>query len=123
MSQNDRLLLEKGLPILSKEQKSKLRGKWQSQTWDDMLLSLNSFGKYIMLRPTGFGKTFTCAAACNIGYKSSKDIKKAEKLNIQLNDENILLNNGNVISNNSYDSRDIGPVKKETIQGIVLNNK
>lgn len=99
MSQNDKLLLEKGLPILSKEQKSKLRGKWQSQTWDDMLLSLNSFGKYIMLRPTGFGKTFTCAAACNIGYKSSKDIKKAEKLNIQLNDENILLNNGNVISN------------------------
>lgn len=67
MSQNDKLLIAKGLPVLTKAQKDQLRGEWQSQTWDDMILSLNSYGKYIMLRPTGFGKTYTCACACNIG--------------------------------------------------------
>ena len=63
MSQNDKLLLEKGIPVLTKQERDKLRGEWQANTWDDMLLSLHNYGKYIMLRPTGFGKTFTSAAA------------------------------------------------------------
>lgn len=99
MSQNDALLIEKGVPVLSKYEKDKLRGKWQSQTWDDMLLSLNSFGKYIMLRPTGFGKTFTCAAACNIGVHTEKEIDKANKLGVTLSNNDILLNNGKVLDN------------------------
>ena len=76
MSQNDKLLIEKGIPVLNKEQKDKIRGEWQSQTWDDMILSLNSYGKYIMLRPTGFGKTYTCACACNIGHRNEEKEKK-----------------------------------------------
>lgn len=67
MSQNDRLLREKGVPILNEEDRQALRDKWQNQTWDDMLLSLHEYGKYIMLRPTGFGKTYTCSKAVTIG--------------------------------------------------------
>lgn len=99
MSQNDALLIEKGVPVLNKKEKDKLRGKWQAQTWDDMLLSLNSFGKYIMLRPTGFGKTFTCAAACNIGAHTEKETDKASKLGITLGNNDMLLNNGKVLNN------------------------
>lgn len=99
MSQNDKLLIEKGVPVLSKADRAKLRGEWQSQTWDDMLLSLNSFGKYIMLRPTGFGKTFTCAAACNIGAHTNKEVTKAKKLGLTLGKNDILLNNGKVLNN------------------------
>lgn len=72
MSQNDGIIKKLGLPILSKEEKDELRNKWQEQTWEDMTLSLNSYGKYIMLRPTGFGKTYTCACACNIGLDTNK---------------------------------------------------
>ena len=86
MSQNDKLLLEKGLPVLDKVSKNKIRAKWQRETWDDMLLSLNSYGKYIMLRPTGFGKTYTCACACNIGSK--------------LDNNELRTNNGAIINNN-----------------------
>lgn len=76
MSQNDKLLRAKGLPVLSEEERRKLRGEWQAQTWDDMILSLNSYGKYIMLRPTGFGKTYTCACACNIGAHAENGVLK-----------------------------------------------
>lgn len=100
MSQNDKLLLEKGIPVLTKQERDKLRGEWQANTWDDMLLSLHNYGKYIMLRPTGFGKTFTSAAACNIGIQSDEDTEiiaktLAESCNIK--DEYIRLNNGNII--------------------------
>lgn len=96
MSQNDKLLIEKGLPVLNKAQKDKLRGEWQSQTWDDMILSLNSYGKYIMLRPTGFGKTYTCACACNIGCRNKE---KEKKFRITLQPDEILLNNGTIVKN------------------------
>lgn len=92
MSQNDRLLVEKGIPVLTKDERDKLRGKWQAQTWDDMILSLHNYGKYIMLRPTGFGKTYTSAASCNIGYMN----EKAKACNIDSN--SIKLNNGAVIT-------------------------
>lgn len=78
MSQNDKILLEKGLPVLDRVSKNKIRGKWQRETWDDMLLSLNSYNKYIMLRPTGFGKTYTCACACNIGSKLNDGLLKTK---------------------------------------------
>ena len=96
MSQNDRLLLEKGIPVLTREERAELRGEWQAQTWDDMLLSLHNYGKYIMLRPTGFGKTFTSAASCNIGHLDEEAQKLAKACN--LGSEDITLNNGNVIS-------------------------
>lgn len=85
MSQNDALLREKGLPVLTKSQKDMLIRQKQAETWDDMITSLNSYGKYIMLRPTGFGKTYTCACACNIG-----ETKKYNR---------IVLNNGAKITN------------------------
>lgn len=96
MSQNDRLIEEMGLPVLTNKERVKLRSEWQAQTWDDMILSLNSFGKYIMLRPTGFGKTYTCACACNIGYRNEK---KEKELGINLKQGEILLNNGTIINN------------------------
>lgn len=76
MSQNDRLLREKGLPVLTKAERDKLRAEWQANTWEDMILSLNSYNKYIMLRPTGFGKTYTCACACNIGKHAENGVLK-----------------------------------------------
>ncbi|MBO5389401.1 MAG: DEAD/DEAH box helicase family protein [Lachnospiraceae bacterium] len=98
MSQNDRLLLEKGLPVLSRDERNKLRGQWQAQTWDEMLLSLHNYGKYIMLRPTGFGKTYTCACSCNIGY--DEYVQEQAKMCANLcNLDSIKLNNGKVIKN------------------------
>lgn len=67
MSQNDKLLRDKGLPVLTEVDRDTILREWQRATWDDMVQSLSSYGKYIMLRPTGFGKTYTCACACNIG--------------------------------------------------------
>lgn len=61
MSQNNQLLVRQGLPVLSKEEKLALRKKWQDITFKDMYLSLKQYNKYVMLRPTGFGKTYTCA--------------------------------------------------------------
>lgn len=71
MSQNDKLLRDKGLPVLTEDERKELRRKWQNETWDDMILSLAQYGKYIMLRPTGFGKTYTCACACYIGENAT----------------------------------------------------
>lgn len=90
MSQNDTLLKQLGVPILNKEEKCALRKEWQNKTWDDMVLSLSSYQKYIMLRPTGFGKTFTCAASCNIGAK--------------LHNGQVQLNNGKIINNENLAS-------------------
>ena len=61
MSQNDRILKEQGFPILSNDEKQLLRSKWQEITFSDMELSLDQYDKYVMLRPTGFGKTYICA--------------------------------------------------------------
>jgi len=87
MSQNDKLLRAKGLPVLTKGEKDKLRNKWQAETWDDMLMSLHLYGKYIMLRPTGFGKTYTCSCATSIGSSTPEG------------SDEIILNNGSVIHN------------------------
>ena len=97
MSQNDKLLLKKGIPVLTKNERAKLRGEWQAQTWDDMLLSLHNYGKYIMLRPTGFGKTYTSAAACNIGHLNEEAKALVKACNIGSN--SIKLNNGNIVEN------------------------
>ena len=67
MSQNNKLLEELGLPVLNEDEKVALRRDWQNKTWNDMITSLHNYGKYVMLRPTGFGKTYTCACSCNIG--------------------------------------------------------
>lgn len=85
MSQNDKLLRQIGVPVLNTEERVALRRSWQRQTWDDLTLYLNSYGKYSMLRPTGFGKTYTCACACNIGAK--------------LKNGTLLLNNGGTLEN------------------------
>lgn len=85
MSQNDKLLRQIRVPVLSTAERTALRRSWQRQTWDDMILYLNSYGKYSMLRPTGFGKTYTCAGACNIGAK--------------LHNGTLLLNNGGTLEN------------------------
>lgn len=85
MSQNDKLLGQIGVPVLNTEERVALRRSWQRQTWDDLTLYLNSYGKYSMLRPTGFGKTYTCACACNIGAK--------------LKNGTLLLNNGGTLVN------------------------
>ena len=61
MSQNDNLIERQGLPVLSKLEKMSLRDKWQALTLKDMNKSLKQYSKYIMLRPTGFGKTYICA--------------------------------------------------------------
>lgn len=87
MSQNDSLLIAKGLPILSSKERRQIRSKWQNETWDDMIQSLHQYGKYIMLRPTGFGKTYTCARAINIGGAMHDG-------------KTLLLNNGNTIIDN-----------------------
>lgn len=86
MSQNNELLEKLGVPVLTSREKAKLRTQWQADTWDDMIKSLNKYGKYIMLRPTGFGKTFTSACACNIGLGSENG--------------QIVLNDGTIIENN-----------------------
>lgn len=85
MSQNNKLLENLGVPILNGYEKEMLRREWQGHTWDDMIKSLDKYGKYIMLRPTGFGKTYTSACACNIGF-DAKDGK-------------FVLNDGTVIDN------------------------
>ena len=59
MSQNNKLLEELGLPVLNEDEKAELRRDWQNKTWNDMITSLHNYGKYVMLRPTGFGKTYT----------------------------------------------------------------
>ena len=97
MSQNNKLLEKLGVPVLTSGEKAKLRTKWQADTWDDMIKSLNQYGKYIMLRPTGFGKTFTSACACNIGVR---DLDKEKKLGVQIKEGEILLNDGTIIENN-----------------------
>jgi hypothetical protein len=66
MSQNDKLLIAQGLPALTHEERVEKRREWQSVTWEDMKKSFSMFNKYIMLRPTGFGKTYTCAQATNL---------------------------------------------------------
>lgn len=86
MSQNNKLLEKLGVPVLNSREKAKLRTQWQADTWDDMVKSLNQYGKYIMLRPTGFGKTYTSACACNIGLGSKNG--------------QIILNDGTIIENN-----------------------
>lgn len=90
MSQNDKLLRQIGVPVLSTAERTTLRRKWQRQTWDDMVLYLNTYGKYSMLRPTGFGKTYTCAGACNIGAK--------------WHNGEVHLNNGGIIENDKLAS-------------------
>ena len=71
---NDALLKEQGLPVLTKYQKKSLRKKWQDITINDMRTSLKQYGKYVMLRPTGFGKTFICALIANEYAKKGKVI-------------------------------------------------
>ena len=43
-----------------------IREEWQNNTMNDMEESLNRYGKYAMLRPTGFGKTYLSAMATNM---------------------------------------------------------
>lgn len=74
MSQNDKLLHNIGLPVLSSKEKNKLRSEWQSNTYKDMKKSLQVYGKFAMLRPTGFGKTYTCAEATNLDICKDKKI-------------------------------------------------
>lgn len=74
MSQNDNLLKQKGLPVLTDKERKDLRKEWQDATWDDMKSSLGNFNKYIMLRPTGFGKTYTCACATNLDCCKNKKV-------------------------------------------------
>lgn len=65
MSQNDELLMSKGIKVISSKERKELRAYWQKVTWEDMKKSLSMYKKYAMLRPTGFGKTYTCACAAN----------------------------------------------------------
>lgn len=74
MSQNDKLLKNHGLKVLTDTERKALRGKWQNETYDDMKYSLRNYGKYIMLRPTGFGKTYTCACATNLDICKNKKV-------------------------------------------------
>lgn len=80
MSQNNKLLKRKGVPVLTKKQRNDLRKKWQQETWEDMIYNLEHYNKYIMLRCTGFGKTYTCACATNITDKKVLFIYKSEIL-------------------------------------------
>ena len=51
----------------------KVRTEWQTVTLKDMEYSLNNFGKYAMIRPTGFGKTYLSAQATNLkGIRDKK---------------------------------------------------
>lgn len=53
----------------------KIRAEWQAVTLKDMEYSLNNFGKYAMIRPTGFGKTYLSAQATNLkGIRDKKVI-------------------------------------------------
>lgn len=106
MSQNDKLLLDKGLPVLNKTKRDNLRGKWQNETWDDMILSLHHYNKYVMLRPTGFGKTYTCACACNIGEQpvieqklTREDAQKMSELLAHLSNGDIVLSDKETVIN------------------------
>lgn len=75
MSQNDKLLKSLGITnILSPYEKKLLQSKWQGETWQDMKYCLKNFGKYAMIRPTGFGKTYTCAQATNIDEITNKKV-------------------------------------------------
>lgn len=116
MSQNDKLLSQIGVPVLNTVQRTELRREWQRQTWDDMILCLNSYGKYAMLRPTGFGKTYTCAGACNIGAK--------------LNNGSLQMNNGGLLKNpklaNIYNKKILfvytSEILKQTFEEYILND-
>ncbi len=110
MTQNDRLLSEQSIPILSKKDKANLRAKWQQLTIADMNLSLALYNMYLMLRPTGFGKTYVCAKIAGDYVKKGKVIfvYKSDILKITFEEytrgENRLIENPQNIIYETYTS-------------------